>query len=231
MRTEILAKVNQIPADVLSEGDQEEVALSKLGQLFTADWHTRLVLAGRAYTLDLGTVAAAAYTGLTGNAAPDLDQPEIVIAVDTGWLIPMEIDIAIAVDDMDAYNDTTDIMFIADRSAAMAAGTGTATVEVPNNLLDGGGAFGGRCFSIITADITDPVPADVLGYRNWTPIQLGAETAGGVPTNKHFYKKFEIPTLLAGPCQIIGYVTGTNTPTFIGSVKFAHIPAGWVLTS
>ena len=232
MITDIKARVDQIPAQVQSEGDMGYPSMSKLGQLFVADWHTRLVLAGRAYTLDLGTVAAAAYTALTGNAAPDLDQPEIVIAVDSGFLIPMEIDIAIAVDDMDAYDDVTDIMFIVDRTAAMAGGTGTpGEVEVPNNLLDGGEAFAGRCVTICAGGITTPVPADVLVYRGWEKAQIGAETAGSGLVSKHLYKKFDIPTLIAGPCQIIGYVTGTNTPTFIGNVKFAHIPASWLATS
>ena len=231
MISSIKTRVDQLVASVLSNGDQEYPAMSKLGQLFTADWHTRLVLAGRAYTLDLGTVAATAYTALTGNAAPDLDQPEILIAVDSGWLIPMEIDINIAVDDQDAYDDVTDIMFIVDRTAAQAAGA-TGTVEVPNNLLDGGDAFEGRCFSILTGGITTPVPADVLAYSNWTPIAMAAEAGGTLPAvNKNLRKKFEIPTLIAGPCQIIGYVTGTNTPTFIGSVKFAHLPSSWVTVS
>lgn len=223
----IKGRVRQSIPEVSGEGDFDYIKMDRLSGLFTTDWHTRLVLAGRAYTLDLGTVAAAAYTGLLGNAAPDLDNPEILISVDTGWLIPMEIDIALAVDDMDAYDDVTDIMFIADRTAAEPAGT-LGTVEVPNNLLDGGEAFVGRCWSICTSDITTPVPADVLGYRGWELTQVITETSGvHSPTNKHFYKKFDIPTLLAGPCQILGYVTATTAPTFIGYVKFAHIPAAW----
>jgi len=227
---EIQALVDQTSPSVVAEGSKEQPAMTTMRQLFTADWHQRLILAGYAYTLDLGTVAATAYTALTGNAAVDLDQPEIVIAIDSGWLVPMEIDIAVAVDDQDAYNDVTDMCFIADRAATVAAGI-TATIETANNLLDGGAAFAGRCYSICTGACGSPTVSDVLAYRNWTVTQVGTETAGSVPANKHLYKKFEMPTLLAGPCAIIGYVTGTNTPTFIGNVKFAHIPAANIRVS
>lgn len=230
MITDVKVNVDQIAPSVLSEG-QAYPTMTKLGQLFVADWHTKLVLAGRAFTLDLGTISgAASYTALTGNATVDNDQPEIVIAADSGWLIPMEIDIGISVDDMAAYDDVVDMLFIADRSQAVAAGA-TATVEVPNNLLDGAAAFSGRCYSIVTGDITDPVCSDILGYKYYELTQVAAETAGSGPATKGFYKKFEIPTLLAGPCSIIGWVTGTNTPTFMGSIKFAHIPASWATTS
>lgn len=230
MQADIKAQVEQIPPSQLTDGQRDYLRQSVLGQLFTADWHQRLVLAGYAYTVDFGTVAASTYTALTGNAAPDLDQPEIVIAADSGFLVPMEIDIAIAVDDMDAYDDVTDIVFIADRSQAEAAAA-TATVEVPNNLLDGGAAFSGRCYSIVTGNITAPVPSDVLATWHWELTQVATEVGGVAPAIKKAYKTFAIPTLLAGPCQIIGYVTGTNTPTFTGSVKFANVPAGFFPTS
>jgi hypothetical protein len=71
----------------------------------------------------------------------------------------------------------------------------------------------------------------VLGAKAWELTQVAAETAGVAPWEKSYHKKFEIPTLLAGPCQIVGYVIGTNAPTFVGNIKFAHIPASWVATS
>lgn len=224
---ELFGQVKQLVPDIKS-GDKQKLAMSTLGQLFTADWHERLILAGRAFTLDLGTITGGTdYTALTGNAAIDHDQPEIVIATDSGWLIPMEIDIAIAVDDMDAYDDITEIFFIGDRTTAVATGA-TATPETALNCLDGSDSFNGRCYSIVTSDITDPTAADILAFKNWQLIQVAAETAGTAPTNKTFYKKFAFPRLLAGPCSIIGYVVGTNSPTFMGSVTFAHIPTNWM---
>ncbi len=227
MEAELFGEQKQLNPDIKGEGRQK-VAMTRLAQLFTANWHERLILAGRVFTLDLGTITGGTdYTALTGNAAIDHDQPEIVIAADSGWLIPMEIDIGIAIDDMDAYDDVTEILFIGDRTTAVASGA-TATIETPLNYLDGGDAFSGRCYSIVTADITDPTAADILGFKSWQLIQVAAETAGSAPFVKTYHKKFAFPRLLAGPCSIIGYVVGTNTPTFMGSVTFAHIPTGWM---
>ncbi|KKN27733.1 hypothetical protein LCGC14_0861570 [marine sediment metagenome] len=226
---ELYGEVKQLNPDIKS-GDRQKLAISTLAQLFTANWHERLILAGRAFTLDLGTITGGTdYTALTGNAAIDHDQPEIVVAADSGWLIPMEIDIGIAVDDMDAYDDITEIFFIGDRTTAVAAGA-TATVETALNCLDGGDAFNGRCYSIVTADITDPTAADILAFKSWQLIQVASETAGSAPFVKTYHKTFTHPRLLAGPCSIVGYVVGTNTPTFMGSVTFAHIPTTWMPT-
>jgi hypothetical protein len=94
--------------------------------------------------------------------------------------------------------------------------------------LDGGDRFNGRCYSIITGDITNPVTSDILFFKKYTLIQVVAETAGSAPVTMNYYKKFTVPRFLAGPCSIIGFVTGTNAPTFMGSVTFAHIPTGWM---
>ena len=225
---EIEGLVNQVSPGVLVDGDSEKLRMTKLGQLFTADWHTRLVLAGRAFELALGTTSGdTTATGLTGNAAHDNDQPEIVIACDSGWLIPLEIEIAIQVNDDDAYDDMTQISFFADRTQTVAAGA-TATIATALNHLDGGTAFGGRCYTTVTGDITNPAPGDTLGFKYWENTQLGTETAANLATTKNYAKNFAIPRFLAGPCSILGYVIGTNTPAYFGSFTFAHIPANYV---
>jgi len=204
------------------------LAMTKLGQLFTADWHQRLVLAGLVFELPLGTTSGdTTATGLTGNAAHDNDQPEVVIAIDSGWLVPVEIEIAVQVNDDDAYDDMTQIGIFADRSQTVAAGA-TGTVATAVNLLDGAGSFGGRCYTTITADITNPVGSDVLAFKYWENTQLATETGGGTWQEKYYHKLFKVPTILAGPCSILGYVIGTMTPVYFGSIKFAHIPASYV---
>jgi len=229
MISDARARVNQLSPSVFTAGDQEKLTLSQIGQIWTADWHQRLIAAGKAYTLDLGTIGATDWTALTGNAAVDDDQPEVLIAIDSGYLIPMEIEIDVVVDDFDAYDNITQITFIADRSQGEGAGA-TGTVEVANNLLDGGELFAGRCYSIVTSDVSAVVMNDYLGGKYWTNIQLGTEVGAAVPAEKSFKKVFRFPTILKGPCQIAGYVIGTNTPTFMGAVKFAHVPATWFPT-
>lgn len=222
MRTTLLGAVEQVSPQVKTGSDQE-VAISRLGDIFAVGWVERLVMAGKVYTLDLGAVG----TGLTGNAAVDADQPEVVIAVDAGYyLIPIEINIDIHTDDSDAYDDVVDIDFIADRSQAQA--TATATAETPNNLLDGGAAFPGRCWSIVTGNITAPVESDVLASLHYELTQVAAETGGVAKGTLGLSKSFRVPRFLAGACQIVGYVTGTNTPTFMGSIIFGCVPNTWI---
>ncbi len=232
MGKEILGLVDQIPASVLTEGDQENIRVGKLGELFTVDWHQRLALAGRVFTMPLGTIAGdASYSALTGNStALDNDQPEIVIAIDTGWLIPIEINVGYSTSDPDAYDDWLDLLFIADRSQTVPAGE-TGNIVTAINLLDGGDNFNGRCYNTISSDITNPTASDILGYKYWENTQLAGEVFGRVDPTFNFHKKFDIPRFLAGPCSIIGFVTGKVAPTYMGSVTFAHVPTGWVSLS
>ncbi len=229
---EVKAKIDQISPDVLAEGDMENVRMSTLGQIFTADWKQRLALAGRVFTLDLGTIAGeGSYSALTGNAAYDNNQPEAIIAIDSGWLIPLEIDIGLSVNDMDAYNSFTQIVFAIDRTQTQPAGE-TGTEEIALNVLDGGPAFAGRCYSILTGDTTNaPASVEVIASKFWEMTIAAAESATNVPAGLCLYEKFDYPILVAGPCHIVGYVVGTESPTFMGSVTFAHIPTSWVPTS
>ena len=228
---EIKAIVDQVDPTVLKEGKMGDVAMSALGQLFTADWHTRLALAGVVYTMPLGGVSAGgAHDPLTGLATVDNDKPEVVIAIDTGWLIPIEITVNISVDDLTAYDQVDDLLFIADRSQTVPAGEAGNIVTALNNL-DGGAAFSGRCYDTIGTEITNPVTSDVLAYKYWELTQLSSELGGNASFDKNYHKKFDIPKFLKGPCSIIGHITCTVTPTYFGSVVFAHLPVGWITIS
>jgi len=229
MISDIKAKVDQLAAaGAYTNGNMEYPGMTKMGDLFTADWKTKLAMAGVVYELALGTTSGdTTATGLTGNAAHDNDQPEIVIAIDSGWLVPISIDINIQVNDDDAYDDATQIGVFVDRSQTVAAGA-TATVATALNLLDGGDAFSGRCYTTVTSDITNPVGSDVLAFKYWEVTQVATETAGTGWADKFVCKQFDMPRFIAGPCSIVGYVTGANTPVYFGSIVFAHLPAGWI---
>ena len=219
----IKAQVNQLSPDVLSDNTLDYPAMSKIGQLFTADWKTRLALAGKCYSLDLGVGG----TALAGNAAFDADQPEFLIGVDTGWLIPLSLQLAVS-GDFDA-EEACEVSIIGDRSQCQAAGA-TATVEVPLNLLDGGPAFNGRAYSVVTGNITAPVESDMLFAASYDMVQVSAVST--VDTGKQLNYEWNVPVLLAGPCQIVGYVVGDATATaFSGRLVVAHIPADWVKVS
>lgn len=232
MISDIKTKVEQLSPSVLADGDQEAPRLSNIGQLFTADWVHRLTLAGRVYHVPLGTLAATSHTGLVGNAAVDLDQPEVVVGVPSGVLIPIEIDINILLNDIDAYDDLTQIVFYGDRTNGLSATDAALGNEITVlNHLDGGEGFAGLATETVGTDMTDPVVADVLASIFWEINQLAAEVAATIPATLNFHKKFDVATFLRGPASIVGYVTGTNAPTYQGHLTVAHLPGTWIPTS
>lgn len=230
MNTTIQANVNQIPVDVLTEGEEAYPAISLLGQLFTADWHIRAILAGWAYRISFGTISGAADITMVGDGtAIELERPEMIIAVDTGFLVPMSLNLGVN-SDTDAENDEVDILLTSDRATAVSAaelGAATATAGGPVNMLDGAPAFSGRSVKVCTADITDPVHSDVLYYNHWEC--LGADPL--VLTDFNCDHTFRFPTFVAAPCSLILYVGGTEAPTFVGSFCFAHVPLKALPTS
>lgn len=223
---EIKVKVDQLAATApLTSGDMGHPTMSLLGQLFTANWQTRLAMAGKLFSLDLGTAAAP----LAGNHDMTTDEPEFLVAVDSGWLIPISLNLAVS-SDCDASLDSTEVLVVADRTQAQAAGA-TGTVETALNLLDGGDAFGGRCWSVITGSLTAVTEADILFSKtNFTVLT----TKGVVDAAVNVNHEWLIPRFLRGPCQILGYCVGvgtTQTSLFYGNIVFAHLPVSWVTVS
>ena len=134
MITDIKAHVDQIPASILAEGVQSNIPQSKLGQLFTADWKLRLLLAGKLWKMTVGTVNGSAdVTKITGGGAGttmDLDLPEASISVAAGYfLIPVSVKVSCNVD-MDADGEQGAILAAIDRSAVIPAGTSSGSFSV-----------------------------------------------------------------------------------------------------
>jgi len=230
---EIKAKVEQASPSVKTS-DMDNPTMSKIGQLWTADWKYKLAAAGKVFRMSIGTIAGGTDVVPVGDATGgiDLDQPEGCVSISSGVLIPIELEIA-GTSDTDAAADNVQILLCADRSGAMeSTGLDNGTQETPDNLLDGGEAFGGTAVSLFTSDVTtDPTISDIIHYRMWqnlvaggaTTTQLGLE----VPS---FYDRWEasVPTFLAGPCDLLLYAAGTVAFTFMGSLVFAHVPRTWI---
>lgn len=206
----------------------ERLRMSLLGQQYVADWKYLLAAAGRMYRISIPEHATGggAITQAIGNAGVDLDQPEGIIAVDSGYrLIPVEMQLSIQAD-LDAYDDQCECYLFGDRTQATAAGA-TATVLNPANQLDGGAAFPGRAYSIVTADVADPVHSEVLYYRIWELTQVAAETGGSGIPDMSVHHKWDVPNLLAGPCQMVLILAGTVAPTFMGHITVGCVPSAW----
>lgn len=225
MITDIKAKVNQFVPTILDEGDMDYPRMTKMGQLFTADWRQRLLLAGKLWRLTVGALGAnASPVQIVGGGAVttlELEMPEMIIGVDAGYYL-MLVSLQVSLQSLaDAASDLIQLLAISDRSQAPVT-TGTLTVEAPDNLLDGGGAFPGRAFSAVTADITDPVQSEILYFQQ----EMGA---GVTVDHVRFNAVYEpaVPSILAGPCQICVYWGGTIATSGMGSIVVGCVPTSW----
>ena len=232
MITDIKAQVAQVTPVVVGEGDMGYAKMTKLGAMFSADWRTQLLLAGLVYQARVGTITAGADpVGVVGGGngtTIDSDQPELVIGVDAGYyLIPIDARVAVQ-SDCDADAELTEIVLFADRTNAPVTATEAAsgTVTTPVNMLDGGAAFPGRCYTGCTADITDPVTSQILDYVTF--LLQSVNTTGMVPAPiiRMDYKP-DVPTILAGPCQLILCWGGTAASKGIGIVTVAAVPSSY----
>jgi len=234
MRSEILGTVEQISPSVLGEGNEETLRQTRLGQLFTADWKQRLLLAGKLWKVSVGTVAAGgdvtAIVGGGNGTTVDQDQPEVIIGVPAGYfLIPVEINVAARVD-ADADGEMGYIIAYADRSAAPVE-DGTVTVETPLNLLDGAGAFPGYAASAATADITDPTVDELLDivtvqaseFTHGTPTAADAALSVGLKMAYHP----DTPSLIAGACGIYVHWGGTGVASGLATIVVGCVPSSW----
>ena len=225
MITDVKAKVEQVSPSVVGEGDMGYATMTKMGQLYTVDWRQKLILSGKMWRTSVGTPGAdAAPTQVTGGGAVthfELEMPEIIMGVEAGYFLALCGLYGSFASLADAASDNLMVLAYADRSQAPVA-TGTLTVETPDNLLDGAGAFPGRAFSAVTADILDPVPSDILYFSQL----LSAGTAVdhiGITVN------FEpnIVSWIAGPCQICVHWGGVIATTGMASLVCACVPSSW----
>jgi len=235
MRTEIQGTIEQLTPSVLTDGNEETIRMTKLGQIFTADWKQRLLLAGRIWTAHIGAITAGnAITKIVGGGngtTMDMEQPEMVAGVDAGYFfIPISCDCQVE-SDCDSPDDFMEILLLADRTAAPPASV-TGTTTTPVNKLDGGPSFPGRCFTALTDDMADPVLDELLCYRRWEAtalVQAGsaANESDFAETTLYMHYEPEIPSILAGPCSMTLMFDGAVATNGIAQMTFAAVPSSW----
>lgn len=224
----IKGKVRQLGSEVSTEATWDYAKLSILGQLFTASWKEKLLMAGKCWVVTAGTIYAGsdivAFTGGGNGLSIDQDQPEVIIGVDAGYsMIPIEISVATHCD-IDATDEEANIIAVADRAAGPPT-TVTGTTETPLNLLDGATGFPGRAFSAVTVDITDPTVSEILDCES---VRAAAATTGVIL--KMHYEPV-LPSILAGPCALHVYWGGTGAVTGVARVVVAVVDPTWFPTS
>ena len=233
MRSTMLGNVAQVDPEVIS-GDDQELQVSKLGQLFTADWKTRLLLAGKIWKAHIGAITADnAITKIVGGGngtVMDMEQPEMILGVSTGYyLMLLEADVLVE-SDCDAPDDFMEILLFGDRTQAPVFVAGTVTTPV--NCLDGAGAFPGVCYTAVTTDMVDPVLSELFMYRRYetTAVVMAGAAANeedAIETSLTLHYEPQIPSILAGPCSVVLLFDGTVATNGIATLTFAAVPSSW----
>lgn len=225
--TAIQGSIQQIGPALGVDGNDVDVRMTRMQQVFTANWREELLMGGYCYSVSVGGISAggdaALVTGGGAGTVIDSDQPEVIVSVPSGYyLIPLEFQASAQVD-LDADAEVGNILLFADVTQAVAATgvTGTAGTAIP--MLGGGPSSVARIWHTITADITDPIASMVLAYET----VRGAEvTAAGESVVKlsAFYQPMT-PPLLVGPCSVVACWGGTAAVTAIATLKWAEVPA------
>ena len=210
---------------VAGEGTSVGVRGTRDGIPFTASWKQALLLEGRMFHIDVGTLPAdAVFTVIVGGGAGtrlELEQPEFGVSVPNGTaLIPLDIRIGCR-NDVVADAAEMEILLIADTSAAFA-GDGTTVPETPTNMItDGGVSTVATAFSAGTVDITDPVVSMILAYKT---LQSSLNTSGLTVASLELEYSPEAPPILKGPAAFYGYWGGTAAASGGASVVWAEVP-------
>ena len=219
------ATVQQRSPNIVADGVVAGLRQSSVRQLYTADWKTELVLAGKAFNVTVGGITAGAaellITGGGSGTVINSDQPELVVGIDAGhYMIPLGFTCAARVD-VDADTETGNIILFADTTQAPVASV-TGVVESPASLLDSGkNSSIARAFSAITADITDPVASIVLGFA--TIVHAVVTAAGEHWQELRLDYDPSFPMLLKGPCQVVACWGGTAAVPAIASFSWAEV--------
>lgn len=196
-----------------------------IGSMLGMDWLQMMVARGFGWHADFGSFS----TGITGGGAGtiiDLDQPEAIISVPSGFVLcPLRLAgqvKPVTTTVTDANED--EILFAADRSAAYA-GDGTVVAVTPTNMRSDllGASCPATVKSTASADITDPVLGIELARKvvTWT-----TQTAvGEVQTELSLVYEPLRPPFLIGPAAIYGYWGGTVALTGFAQADFLVFPS------
>lgn len=230
MNSFLRAIAKHFSREVVSEGSVNSVAMTRARQLLTADWKTELVLAGCCYGISLGDLAnaggdVALLTGGGAGTVIDSNQPEMAIGLPAGYFgIPLFFQLSCKVD-IDADAEIGNVALFADTTQQIPVPiAASSTIMTPNPLLGGGPPSIARAQTIVTADITNPVCSQSLGYWTTRGSEVTAAGESMVTLTATFNPDF--PQIFKGPCSFIGCWGGTAAVVAGGCFMWAEVPEG-----
>lgn len=196
---------------------------SRDGSLYSLPWKQGLVLEGRVFHFDVGTLSTPIQGGGAGTVI-DLDQPEAILSIPSGTsIIPLRIAVQCQVPLLATDADECEILVAVDRTAA-SAGDGTKTAETIFNLrTDNPSASLCTASSAYTADTTDPVLGLELARRVITgDVQGTAATALWTPLELLYPGDQEFAPVIVGPAMLVVYWGGTVATTGFAQIEWAE---------
>ena len=195
---------------------------SRDGALYSLPWKQGLVLEGRAYHFDVGTLSTPIQGGGAGTVL-DLDQPEAILSIPSGTsILPLRVAVQCQVPAMVTDADECEILVAVDRTAAAVA-DGTKTAETIFNLrTDNASSSLCTATSAYTADVTDPV----LGIELARRVIVGdLASAVAQPYNMLdlvYPGEQGYAPVIVGPAMLIVYWGGTVATTGFAQIEWAE---------
>lgn len=227
---DLRATVNQSNPSLTADGVDVGIRATRIGQMMTVDWKTNLVLAGRAFNVTVGGITTgAAELGIVGGGngtVVDTDQPELAIGTPEGYYhIPLMCRSAVLVD-CDADAEAGSIILFADTAKAIPKPlAASSTVETAICLVDGLAGSVSDIQSAVTTDITDPACSMILDIALMRTSEITAAGAHDIELKMDYDPS--VPTLLKGPCSVVGCWGGTAGVTGFMTYNWAEVPVSW----
>jgi hypothetical protein len=225
-------KVLQTTKEVFVDGVQVNLAMSRRGDLFVADWKDAAKMEGRGFITSIGTLSTPALGGGAGTVV-DLDQPEFGMLIPSGiTVIPLRMAAQLTVPLLATDADESEALAIIDVTAATVAaaldGTWTTT-HTPKNMKIALAAQSivSVCTvkSLCTADTTDPTEGHHLCHALITGDVNGTPANALWTKNQLLYEPLH-PPFIVGPACIFAYWGGTVATSAFFQFSWLEIPSG-----
>ncbi len=227
MAANLVGESRRAPRNI-AIGENVAAWLNSDGALNTRDAWQSYVLAGQAYSVNIGAFSTPIVGGGNGTVL-DLDQPEGIISVPAGSaIIPVRIHVQCQTPLLATDADESEILIAVDRANAWV-GDGTATTEVALNkrtdLVSGSVC---SCASAFTADMLGtPSAADpVLGIELAHSVFVGdvqGTPATAVWTKHELLYEPKYPPVIVGPAMLILYWGGTVATSGFAQIDWIEL--------
>ncbi len=198
-----------------------------LGAALVADWRQALIARGFGWGQEVGTLTTPVAGGGTGGTVLDLEQPQLVLNVPSGYaMVPLRISVETQIGLQTTDSHESEIWIGFDRTQVQANGTSTA--GSPYNLrsdIVATAPFTAR--HTYTADgVATPVITTLARKQGLTDIQGTAATVN-VYQFDLIYEPSN-PPIIIGPANISVYWGGSIAVNGFAQAKVLAFPASLV---